>query len=309
MLRTDKGKPDTTARHVLQVLAEHAHKDGSNARPSVLRIQYRTGYDRRTVQRALRRLEAAKLIAARGVVNGCTSYTLDLTLRRPAADWKALEAEEEELRQATAARVRKHREKRRVTHSSDVTVTHSDDVTDGDVTHSDDVRNAFEVRDVTHSASVRNALNAARTINEPPVEPPGTKDSPAPPATEDADDGLFAAPTAAPEPTGKPSTSNRRPSKHEVADELTAAFWEMHGKGRAQPFIAVRSVIRAAIGNGVERDELARALDRVAREGRSVSGATLDIALGHLKRQRGGSVREPVLTPEDWITQKVEIDL
>jgi hypothetical protein len=61
-----------------------------------------------------------------------------------------------------------------------VTVTHSNDVTDGDVTHFNDVRNAFEVRDVTHSASVRNALNAARTISEPPAEPPPTEDSPEP---------------------------------------------------------------------------------------------------------------------------------
>lgn len=172
MLRTEKGKPDTTSRHVLQALAEHAHRDGSGARPSVLRLQYRTGYDRRTVQRALRRLEDGKLIEAKGVVNGCTSYTLDLSLRRPEGDWAALETEEEELRQATAARVRKHREKKRVTHSDDVTVTHSNDVTEVDVTHSASVRNASEVRYVTHSDDVRNARSAARTISEPSVEPP-----------------------------------------------------------------------------------------------------------------------------------------
>ena len=52
MPRTEKGKPDTTARHVLQALAEHASPTGTDAHPSVLRIQYRTGYDRTTVQRA-----------------------------------------------------------------------------------------------------------------------------------------------------------------------------------------------------------------------------------------------------------------
>ncbi|MBB5118708.1 helix-turn-helix domain-containing protein [Streptomyces eurocidicus] len=83
MLRTDKGKPDTTARHVLQALAEHAHKDGSNAHPSLLRIQYRTGYDRRTVQRAQRRLEDAGLISANGAVRGCTRWKLHLEKRRP----------------------------------------------------------------------------------------------------------------------------------------------------------------------------------------------------------------------------------
>lgn len=171
MLRTAGGKPDTTARHVLQALAEHAHKDGSNARPSVLRIQYRTGYDRRTVQRALRRLESEKLIAAKGVVNGCTSYTLDLAQCRPASDWAALEAEEEAERAAATERKRRSRAKA-ATHLESVTVTHSNDVTQGDVTHSNDGRHALQMRDVTHSASGRHALNAARTINEPSVEPP-----------------------------------------------------------------------------------------------------------------------------------------
>lgn len=184
MLRTDKGKVDTTSRHVLQALAEHAHKDGSSARPSVLRIQYRTGYNRTTVQRALRRLEAEKLIAARGTVNGCISYTLDLSLRRPASDWADLEAEEEAFKAATAGRVRKHREKH-VTHADSVSVTHADDVTEPDVTHSGDVRNALEQRYVTHSASVCNARNAARTTNEPsenhqenqPPSPPALRDT------------------------------------------------------------------------------------------------------------------------------------
>lgn len=75
-----------------------------------------------------------------------------------------------------------------------------------------------------------------------------------------------------------------KPNRHQVADDLTAAFWERHGKGRAQSFIAVRQVIRTAIGNGVERNDLARALDRIAREGRAISGATIDIALGALRK-------------------------
>lgn len=90
-------------------------------------------------------------------------------------------------------------------------------------------------------------------------------------------------------------TRKRKPAagpkdnQHQVADDLTAAFWERHGKGRAQSFLAVRGVIRTAITNGVARDDLARALDRVAREGRSISGATLDIALGAVKRTNNGS--------------------
>ncbi|MEU1506474.1 helix-turn-helix domain-containing protein [Kitasatospora sp. NPDC005748] len=182
MLLTEKGKLDTTSRHVLQALAEHAHKDGGGARPSVLRLQYRTGFDRRTVQRALRRLEDAKLIVAEGVVRGCTEYRLALHLRRPESDWLLLEAEEESLREAAAERKRKSRAKG-VTHSAPVTVTHSDDVTSPmsrtlrpDVTHSDDVTGV----DVTHFNDGRHALNAARTIKNPQTEPSENHHYPAP---------------------------------------------------------------------------------------------------------------------------------
>lgn len=169
MLRTDKGKPDTTARHVLQVLAEHARPDGTNSHPSVLRIQYRTGYDRTTVQRALRRLEIGELIFKTGTVEGRTKYRLALRARRPETDWAALEREEEAGRAAVAERVRKHRAKR-VTDSTPVTVTDSASVTEGPVTHSASVSNGRRVRYVTDSASVRNARNAAlTTINHQPT--------------------------------------------------------------------------------------------------------------------------------------------
>ncbi|MDX2763351.1 hypothetical protein [Streptomyces europaeiscabiei] len=105
-------------------------------------------------------------------------------------------------------------------------------------------------------------------------------------------------PAAAKKPATKTTrkTSSKKTADHPVADELTNAFWEKHGKGRAQSYIAIRSVIRTAIGNGVERNDLARALDLVAREGRSISGATLDIALGRLRGQTG---RAPYRDPED----------
>lgn len=171
MLLTGKGKPDSTARHVLQVLAEHAHKDGTNAYPSVMRVQYRTGLDERTVRRALRRLEDSKLIAANGTVNGCTNWTLAMGTRRPPTDWEQLEGAKERERAAIAERVRRHRNKR-VTDAKSVTATDADSVTTTDVTHSDDVSNGRRVRYVTDSASVCNALNAPRTTREPSLEPP-----------------------------------------------------------------------------------------------------------------------------------------
>lgn len=109
-----------------------------------------------------------------------------------------------------------------------------------------------------------------------------------------------AAPPVAKKPVKKTSrkTSTKKADAHSVADELTKAFWDRHGKGRAQPFLAVRGIIRGAIGNGVERDDLARALDLVAREGRSVSGATLDIALGKIRRP-GAATSGPPTAPRD----------
>ncbi|MFE7583608.1 helix-turn-helix domain-containing protein [Streptomyces gardneri] len=163
MLLTEKGKPDTTARTVLQVLAEFAHADGVNAHPSVLKIQYRTGYDRRTVQRALRRLETAGLIVNAGAVHDCVNWTLRLALRRPASDWDDLKAAEEVERAAAAQRQRKARAKR---------VTQSDAVTGEGVTDSVSARHAFEECDVTDSAAARHGLSAALTVSDPPLEPP-----------------------------------------------------------------------------------------------------------------------------------------
>ncbi|MFF2940840.1 helix-turn-helix domain-containing protein [Streptomyces niveus] len=174
MLRTSSGKPDATARHVLQALAEYARKDGSNAHPSVIRLQYRTGYDRRTVQRALRRLEDAKLICRDGVVQDRTKWRLLVNLARPASDWDDLERSEDAGREAAAERKRKSRA-RHVTHSNDVTVTDSEAVTNPDVTHSESGRHALQMRDVTHFKSGRHALSAAVTTNQLPEEPPTTR--------------------------------------------------------------------------------------------------------------------------------------
>jgi hypothetical protein len=102
-------------------------------------------------------------------------------------------------------------------------------------------------------------------------------------------------------PTTSPSKTAARKraaagEKHTVADQLTAAFWERHGKGRAQSFVAVRSVIRTCIGNGIERDDLARALDQLAREGRPISGGTVQIALQPSQAPPG---RRPFTNPAD----------
>jgi predicted transcriptional regulator len=241
MLLTEKGKPDTTARHVLQVLAEHAHPDGTGAHPSVLRLQYRTGYDRRTVQRALRRLEDANLIKPDGSVNGCTKWRLSVDIIRPQSDWSSLEAEDERFRSAAAERQRRSRA-RRVTPLDSVTVTHSDDVTEDAVTHSDDVSHALEMRDVTHSASARHALNAARTTNEPP-ENQLPKDTYSPPAAaSESSPGLFV--------VREPEATAAAPASDDRFDDFWAAYPRKVGKGQA------RKAYAAALKRGVTAEQL-----------------------------------------------------
>lgn len=119
--------------------------------------------------------------------------------------------------------------------------------------------------------------------------------------TQQQDDS--AAPVAAKKPAKKTSrkTSTKKAEEHPVADELAAAFWKRHGKGRAQGFLAIRGVIRTAIGNGVERNELAHALERIVRDGMSVSGSTIDIALSKIRRPgaQGGPAPAPRTMTEE----------
>ncbi|MFJ5644103.1 helix-turn-helix domain-containing protein [Streptomyces sp. NPDC093223] len=177
MLRTEKGKPDTTARHVLQVLAEHASPTGANAHPSVLRIQYRTGYDRATIQRALRRLEKAQLIVKDGAREGRTRYKLAMELRRPTSDWSDLEREEDGLRAAAAERKRRSRSKT-VTHAESVTVTHGESVT-ADVTHAESVRHALKVRPSRTERSPNHQQPSDNQLHKDSSSRPAGEDEPA----------------------------------------------------------------------------------------------------------------------------------
>ncbi len=182
MLRTEKGKPDTTARHVLQVLAEHARPDGSNSHPSVLRIQYRTGYDRTTVQRAFRRLEVGGLIVRDGTTEGRARWKLAMHLRRPETDWSDLEREEDGFRAAAAERKRRSRSKT-VTYSESVTVTHGKSVT---VTDAESV--TTDVTDSTpsrHALKVRSSRTERRPNHQQPSDNQLLKDSSSPPAQAD----------------------------------------------------------------------------------------------------------------------------
>lgn len=250
MLRTEKGKPDTTARHVLQALAEHAHPDGSNAHPSVLRIQYRTGYDRATVQRALRRLEKGGLIRRDGSMDGRNRWRLAMDQRRPASDWKELEREEEAERASAAERKRRSRAKR-VTHAESVTVTDTEDVT---VTHAESVTaqmSRTESAAVTHAECGRHARNAALTTNQP-SDNQLPKDSSAP-SVRDEDDPLAAFNAAA-------------EARERQTEDLKAfgAFWMVYPKKRDRE--EALKEWRAAVARGADPTRIVAAATAYARE-------------------------------------------
>lgn len=236
MLRTEKGKPDTTARHVLQALAEHARSDGTNSHPSVLRLQYRTGYDRTTVQRALRRLEKGELIAKDGTVESRTRWKLAMHLRRPATDWSDLEREEDEFRAAAAERKRRSRTKG-VTHSTPVTVTDGGDVT---VTDAESV-----TADVTHSTPSRHALKVrpSRTERRPNHQQP-------------SDNQL-------PKDSSSPAAQTEEPTE-DLHLEAFGAFWSNYPKKRDRE--AAKKAWIAAIKRGADPQHMIDRAQGYARE-------------------------------------------
>src|ERR1700683_5272971 len=59
-----------TDKLVLLALADHMHKDSTGAYPSIELLMWKTGLSRRPVQKALRRMQADRVIAPVGAVHG-----------------------------------------------------------------------------------------------------------------------------------------------------------------------------------------------------------------------------------------------
>lgn len=175
---------------------------------------------------------------------------------------------------------------------------HSDDEPEeGATAHSEGAR-AHSEGATAHSEGAGATPPSHSTSHTTTTAADSTADETGASGDETQQQGNGAPPVAAKKPakkTARKTGTKKATVDHSVADELTKAFWDLHGKGRAQPYIAVQGVIRTAIGQGVARNDLARALDAVAREGRSISGATLDIALGKIRRPgaQGGPPTAP----------------
>lgn len=152
MLMSGK-RVDTTARHVLLLLATYANNDNGIAWPSQETLAVASGWEPKTIREALKRLEHAGLISHVGD-RGAKQWLLAVDRTLP--DARDVRAEQSQRRRAlTAARVRAHRARQ----PESVPVTQSETVTG----------NAVEQRyipDVTPPGSVCNAVVDRGTTKE-----------------------------------------------------------------------------------------------------------------------------------------------
>lgn len=102
------------------------------------------------------------------------------------------------------------------------------------------------------------------------------------------------------------SNSAESGGRHAVADALAAAFWDRHKAATAQPFLGIRQVIRTAISNGLSRNDVARALDHLARGGVAVSGGSITNALSEV-RGRHAAAAPGVDRARGWMSAGQEV--
>lgn len=226
VLLTDKGHPDTTARAVLVVLAEHAGEDGKGARPSVLRIRFASGYNDRTVQRAIARLESNGLIIRTGTwEDGVAVWSLAMHLERPETVWTDLCADVDNLRiTETAARTNRRIRSRTASLSGTQNPGHSDEqISDEsprseapEVPVSDLVRDAESTCPGRRIPDVRDATPPEPPTKNHPLTTPGGTLPPDPlghePPTESRHDQTQS--SSAPQDQPSEVISNSRPHTH-----------------------------------------------------------------------------------------------
>jgi hypothetical protein len=97
----------------------------------------------------------------------------------------------------------------------------------------------------------------------------------------------------APAGESKTKTRNRKAAAKaersladEQADELTNAYWERYET--AQGWITIRQIVRTALVK-ISRDDVARALDLIGKEGDPISGGSIQTALKKVNLARGRS--------------------
>lgn len=240
---------DTSARHVLLILALHADNTTALAWPSQQTISEHTGLSEKTVSRCLTRLAYLGLITHVGA-RGAKQWLLRLDARTEAPDIRA--EQQERRRQGTAERMRRMRSRR----LSGEGVTRHLSVT----------CDALSVRhsaDVTHQTTGGDALSVPRTTKEqlPKTELP--KDA----APDAAADGLFEVPEL--------------PSKIETPGQLANRLTRIYtDKVKLTAYLAVQGVVKIAIKSGeYSEQQIASGMASLADERRTVTANSLRIAI------------------------------
>ncbi|NIH81703.1 hypothetical protein [Amycolatopsis viridis] len=228
MLQTPAGKHDTTARLVLVALAEAARGTPPQAFLALATIRYKTGLDRRVIQRVLDRLAAARVITAVGTRGDVTIYRLNTALRRPDSDREAIDREVEESRAKAAERQRKSRASRTQNPHEDT------------MSRTQNPESRTLSANVTHSEPPRTGKG---TGNEPvPLERAGAE-APAPdsPGVE----------LAVVKPLPATKRGGKDPAKDKAANDLATRYYEAMRK--QVKFMAVREVVRHALNTFTEQ--------------------------------------------------------
>jgi DNA-binding Lrp family transcriptional regulator len=240
---------DTSARHVLLVLAMHADNATGLAWPSKSTIAEYTGLSEKTVARCLARLEQSGLITHVGM-RGAKQWLLRFDACTAAPDVRAQQRDRK--RQGTAERMRRLRARR----SPEDHVTRHLSVTC-------DAPSVRHDAHVTQQTSPCDALDVPRTTKELPKNFELPKDA----ASDDAAGVLF----DTPEPPPKSETAGQ------LANRLTRIYTD---KVKLTAYLAVQGVVKLAIKSGeYSNRQIATGMAQLAEERRVVTANTLRIAI------------------------------
>ncbi|MFK0069725.1 mucin-2 [Streptomyces sp. NPDC091046] len=91
-------------------------------------------------------------------------------------------------------------------------------------------------------------------------------------------------------PPYPPHVDQDRPGTPGRAEQMLTTWWQQYGRGIAQSRTSVGRAIADALGNGLDPDTLAAALDRLGQTHKPVTGGTLQFALAEARKQVGADV-------------------
>ncbi|WP_073782077.1 hypothetical protein [Streptomyces sp. CB01580] len=106
-------------------------------------------------------------------------------------------------------------------------------------------------------------------------------------------DGADPSRSPRPDPPRSTSVGGTNPltpqGEQEPAAALLTDWWARYGRGTAQSRHTIRRAITDALGNGLDPQTLAAALDRLGQTSKPVTGGTLQFALSELRRPAPGA--------------------